>query len=80
MKEWLLHASPQVRRLASEGSRPRLPWAMAIPELKRNPASILLILENLNDDLSEVVRRSVANNLNDIAKDNPQVVFEIAKK
>ncbi|EOR93012.1 HEAT domain containing protein [Arcticibacter svalbardensis MN12-7] len=53
---------------------------MAIPELKRNPASILLILENLNDDLSEVVRRSVANNLNDIAKDNPQVVFEIAKK
>jgi hypothetical protein len=66
--------------LASEGSRPRLPWAMAIPFLKKDPASILPILENLKNDPSEYVRRSVANNLNDIAKDNPQIVLEIAIK
>lgn len=80
MIKWSLHQNPHVRRLASEGSRPRLPWAMAIPFLKKDPASILPILENLKNDSSEYVRRSVANNLNDIAKDNPQTVLEIAHK
>ncbi|MRX40717.1 DNA alkylation repair protein [Flavobacterium sp. LC2016-23] len=78
MVKWSLHQNHHVRRLASEGSRPRLPWAMAIPYLKKDPASILPILENLKNDPSEYVRRSVANNLNDIAKDNPQTVLEIA--
>ena len=80
MIKWSLHENHHVRRLASEGSRPRLPWAMAIPFLKKDPASIIPILENLKNDPSEYVRRSVANNLNDIAKDNPQIVLEIALK
>jgi len=69
-----------VRRLASEGCRPRLPWAMALPELKRDPAPILPILEILRDDSSEYVRRSVANNLNDISKDHPERVLTIAER
>lgn len=80
MLAWSLHKSEKVRRLASEGSRPRLPWAMAIPFLKKDPAPILPILENLKQDPSETVRRSVANSLNDIAKDNPAVVIAIAAK
>lgn len=78
MKKWSLHENHHVRRLSSEGSRSRLPWAMAIPFLKKDPASILPILENLKNDPSEYVRRSVANSLNDIAKDNPETVLEIA--
>ena len=80
MLKWSLHENHHVRRLASEGSRPRLPWAMAIPFLKKDPSSILPILENLKNDPSEYVRRSVANNINDIAKDNPQIVLEIASR
>ncbi|OOV16366.1 DNA alkylation repair protein [Flavobacterium sp. LM4] len=80
MTKWSLHENHHVRRLASEGSRPRLPWAMAIPFLKKDPSSILPILENLKNDPSEYVRRSVANNLNDIAKDNPGILLEIASR
>lgn len=80
MEKWSLHENHKVRRLASEGSRPRLPWAMALPELKKNPEAILPLLENLKNDPSEYVRRSVANNLNDIAKDHPHIVLTIAKK
>lgn len=77
---WSKHKNHYVRRLASEGSRPRLPWAIALPEFKTNPSYILPILENLKNDTSEYIRRSVANNLNDIAKDNPQIVIKLAKK
>lgn len=80
MKIWSTHESAKVRRLATEGSRPRLPWAMAIPMLKKDPALIIPILENLKMDPSESVRRSVANNLNDISKDNPAVVLRLAKE
>lgn len=80
MHQWSLHPNHKVRRLASEGSRPRLPWAMAIPYLKKDPSPILPLLENLKNDPSEWVRRSVANNLNDISKDHPQIVTGIAKK
>jgi 3-methyladenine DNA glycosylase AlkC len=80
MVQWSLHKSHHVRRLASEGCRPRLPWAIALPALKKDPTFILPILENLKTDSSEYVRRSVANNLNDIAKDNPDIVITIAKK
>ena len=75
---WSTHESARVRRLSSEGSRPRLPWAMALPVLKKDPSSILPILENLKKDPSESVRRSVANSINDIAKDNPDVVIALA--
>ncbi|WP_369764742.1 DNA alkylation repair protein [Flavobacterium sp. WC2429] len=78
MKLWANSPNHHIRRLASEGCRPRLPWAMAIPELKKNPSPILPLLTNLKSDNSEYVRRSVANNLNDIAKDNPKIVIEIA--
>jgi 3-methyladenine DNA glycosylase AlkC len=77
MLAWSDNPSPMVRRLASEGIRPRLPWGMGVPALKRDPAPILPILEKLKNDPAETVRRSVANNLNDIAKEHPQVVLEI---
>jgi 3-methyladenine DNA glycosylase AlkC len=80
MLGWSKHKSARVRRLSSEGSRPRLPWAMAIPALKKDPSPLLPILEHLKSDPSESVRRSVANNLNDIAKDHPGVVIGIAAK
>ena len=76
MLGWSRHPHEMVRRLASEGSRPRLPWAMALPALKRNPSPLLPILDNLKQDPSETVRRSVANNLNDISKDNPDFVID----
>jgi 3-methyladenine DNA glycosylase AlkC len=80
MKKWSVHKNFDVRRLASEGSRPRLPWAMAIPALKIDPRPIIPILEKLKNDPSEYVRRSVANSLNDIAKDHPDIVVALAKK
>ena len=80
MLKWTSHKHPMVRRLSTEGCRPRLPWAMAIPFLKKDPSPIIPILEKLKNDSSESVRRSVANNLNDISKDNPEVVIGLAKK
>jgi len=80
MDEWSRHKSASVRRLASEGCRPRLPWGMALNALKADPTPILPILERLKDDESEDVRRSVSNNLNDISKDNPQVVIDVARR
>ncbi|MBL7004924.1 MAG: DNA alkylation repair protein [Gammaproteobacteria bacterium] len=78
MKAWTQSEDHHVRRLASEGCRPRLPWAKALPAFKQNPSIILPILEALKNDPSEYVRKSVANNLNDISKDNPDVVINIA--
>lgn len=80
MLEWSKHENANVRRLSSEGSRTRLPWAMGVPALKKDPTPILPILENLKTDPSEYVRRSVANNLNDLAKDHPALVLQIAKR
>jgi 3-methyladenine DNA glycosylase AlkC len=79
MLEWTGHKSHDVRRLASEGCRPRLPWAISLPALKADPTPILPILEQLKCDESEAVQRSVANNLNDISKDNPHVVIEVLR-
>jgi len=76
---WSKHPHPSVRRLASEGSRPRLPWAMALPAFKLDPSPLLPILNALKYDSDGVVRRSVANNLNDIAKDNPSFVIAFAR-
>lgn len=75
--QWAKSKNHHVRRLASEGIRPRLPWAMALPAFKKDPAAILPILELLKADESEYVRRSVANCLNDISKDHPDVVLKI---
>ena len=77
---WSKHKNFHVRRLASEGSRPRLPWSIALPEFKKDPTLVLPILENLKNDESEYVRKSVANNLNDISKDNPDVVLGFVER
>ncbi len=78
--KWAKHSDHRVRRLASEGCRPRLPWAMAIPYLKKDPSPILPILKLLKDDPAEWVRRSVANNLNDVSKDHPEIIISLAKE
>jgi 3-methyladenine DNA glycosylase AlkC len=80
MLQWSKHKSLHVRRFSSEGARPRLPWAMALPALKKDPAPLLPILENLKDDESEFVRKSVANNLNDITRDHPEMVLKLVKQ
>ncbi len=80
MLSWAGHEVAAVRRLASEGCRPRLPWAIALPAFKVDPSPILPILERLKCDESEAVRRSVANNLNDISKDNPQVTIDVLRR
>jgi 3-methyladenine DNA glycosylase AlkC len=69
---WAQSDNKHVRRLASEGCRPRLPWAMSLPAFKKNPQPVL--------DESEYVRRSVANNLNDISKDNPEILISILQE
>jgi 3-methyladenine DNA glycosylase AlkC len=71
---WTADSNHHVRRLASEGTRPRLPWAIRLPALMRDPQPILPILTALLDDPEDYVRRSVANSLNDIAKDHPDLV------
>jgi len=80
MKKWAMDESLHVRRLASEGSRPRLPWGMRLPLYIEDPRPVIELLEILKDDETEYVRRSVANNLNDIAKDHPDLVADIAEK
>lgn len=80
LKIWATDTNYHVRRLVSEGSRPRLPWAMKLPQFIKDPAPVIELLEMLKDDEEEYVRRSVANNLNDIAKDHPDLVSEIASR
>jgi hypothetical protein len=63
-----------VRRLVSEGTRLRLPWAMRVAWLDANPRRVLELLELLKDDPSTLVRRSVANNLNDLGKVHPELL------
>jgi 3-methyladenine DNA glycosylase AlkC len=77
---WAEDNNEHVRRLASEGCRPRLPWGMALPKFKKDPSPILPVLEKLKDDPSEYVRNSVANNLNDISKDHPDLVLDICER
>lgn len=79
MERWSRDDNEHVRRLASEGSRPRLPWSFRIDALVRDPSPVAPILENLKQDPSLYVRKSVANHLNDITKDHPEWVLERAK-
>jgi 3-methyladenine DNA glycosylase AlkC len=79
MLAWTGHESADVRRLASEGCRPRLPWGIRLPALMADPSPILPILERLKNDESDSVRKSVANNLNEIAKDHPDVVLDLLR-
>ncbi|MCL2354855.1 MAG: DNA alkylation repair protein [Oscillospiraceae bacterium] len=79
MYKWSKHENEDVRRLASEGCRPLLPWSMVLTNFKKDPTPILPILEQLKADPSLYVRKSVANNLNDISKTHPDLVVKIAK-
>ncbi len=76
LHKWAMDVNYHVRRLVSEGTRPRLPWASRLPEFQRNPEPVLELLEKLKNDPELYVRRSVAHNLNDIAKDHPDLVVE----
>jgi 3-methyladenine DNA glycosylase AlkC len=80
IREWIPDPDPHVRRLCSEGTRPRLPWAPSIPEFINDPSPVLPILEALKSDEVLYVRRSVANHLGDIAKDHPEIVFGICER
>lgn len=77
MLQWASHSHSHVRRLSSEGCRPRLPWAMQLPDFIKDPSPIIPILETLHNDSSLFVRKSVANNINDISKDNPAIALEL---
>lgn len=74
LTRWTQDPSAHVRRLVSEGSRPRLPWGLRLQALVTDPAPTLPLLRALQDDPSAYVRRSVANHLNDIAKDHADLV------
>lgn len=80
LQAWVHDPSAHVRRLVSEGTRPRLPWAPRQRALQRDPAPVLPLLEALRDDPSSYVRRSVANHLNDIGKDHPNVLLQVAER
>lgn len=75
-KKWSLSNNEHIRRLSSEGIRPKLPWGKGVPRLNQETDTILSILQNLILDPSEYVRRSVANNLNDLSKDHPDRVIK----
>lgn len=77
---WLDDPNTHVRRLCSEGTRPRLPWGKRIPAFISNPQPALPLLEALKNDRSLYVRRSVANHLGDIAKDHPDVAFSTCER
>ncbi|MGQ0849700.1 MAG: DNA alkylation repair protein [Actinomycetota bacterium] len=77
LREWATDPNPHVRRLVSEGTRPRLPWAPRLRRFQEDPTSVIDLLELLKDDPSTMVRRSVANNLNDIGKDHPVLLVEV---
>ncbi|MGH8436765.1 MAG: DNA alkylation repair protein, partial [Pseudomonas sp.] len=80
LREWAHDPDVHVRRLVSEGTRPRLPWAPRLRAFQKDPSPVLELLELLKDDPELYVRRSVANNLNDIGKDQPEVLFQTCRR
>ena len=79
LKKWSVEENFHVRRLSCEGARPRLPWATKMDFLIQDPTPLKPILDNLRDDKSKYVQKSVANCLNDILKDNDEFGREIIK-
>ena len=80
LRRWATDPNVHVRRLVSEGTRPRLPWAPLLRRFQRDPTMVIELLELLKDDPEPYVRRSVANNLNDISKDHPDVVVAVCRR
>jgi 3-methyladenine DNA glycosylase AlkC len=75
LQRWVSDPSEHVRRLVSEGTRPRLPWAPRLKTFLAQPAPVLDLLSALKDDPSSYVRRSVANHLNDLWRERPDVAM-----
>lgn len=80
MYGWAKDKNYHVRRLASEGSRPRLPWSFKLDKVIENPKLTLPILESLKEDNEMYVKKSVANHINDISKDHPEYIIKLIKK
>jgi 3-methyladenine DNA glycosylase AlkC len=80
IRRWAESADDQVRRLATEGSRPRLPWGGSIPDFVKDPSPVLELVEGLLEDPSLFVRKSCGNSLNDVSKDSPGLFMEFARK
>ncbi|WP_411374371.1 DNA alkylation repair protein [Arthrobacter sp. MPF02] len=80
IRDWAASPDEHVRRLASEGTRPYLPWAVRVPALIQRPQASLPILDALYRDPSGYVRRSVANHLNDLARHAPDAVVDTARR
>lgn len=78
--QWCDDSDEHVRRLASEGLRPRLPWGGHLKAMQLNPEPVITLLSCLKDDNSRYVQKSVANNLNDISKDHPQRVIAVCRE
>ena len=80
LMEWTRDENVHVRRLVSEGTRPRLPWAPRLRAFQEDPRPVIALLEQLKDDPERYVQRSVANSLNDIGKDHPDVAVEVCRR
>jgi 3-methyladenine DNA glycosylase AlkC len=80
LARWAADPNVHVRRLVSEGTRPRLPWAPRLRSFQTDPEPVLRLLELLKDDEARYVQRSVANNLNDIGKDHPELLLEVCRR
>jgi 3-methyladenine DNA glycosylase AlkC len=79
LRLWAGDEDEHVRRLVSEGTRPRLPWAARLPGFITDPEPVIALLDLLKDDVCEYVLRSVGNNLNDISKDHPRRAIDVAR-
>ncbi|MDE1992112.1 MAG: DNA alkylation repair protein [Rhizobiaceae bacterium] len=80
LRLWATDPNVHVRRLVSEGTRPRLPWAQRLRAFQVDPTPVLALLDVLKDDPELYVRRSVANNLNDIGKDHPAILISTVRR
>jgi 3-methyladenine DNA glycosylase AlkC len=80
VQAWMTDSDPHVRRLCSEGTRPKLPWGKRLPAFIKDPTPTLPLLEALKNDESLYVRRSVANHLGDIAKDHPDLAYRTCER
>ncbi|MFJ6386958.1 DNA alkylation repair protein [Streptomyces sp. NPDC091972] len=80
ISDWTVSPDAHVRRLASEGTRPYLPWAVRVPDILARPGVTMPVLDALHRDESDYVRRSVANHLNDLSRDHPDLVVDTARR
>jgi 3-methyladenine DNA glycosylase AlkC len=80
MKQWATSDSFHLRRLASEGLRPKLPWSQKLDLFIDNPKPVFSILDILKEEEVKFVKKSVANNLTDYIKVNPKLTFQLLDK